>query len=205
VVSLEEIAKAMEEGQGTGWRQYALIGVGIILLVTGAVVAVSENRGEDLVITEPMATPPPETALEIVVIDIQGAVSQPGVYKLPGGSRIVEGIMAAGGLSTRADRVYIAQAINQAEILRDGMKLYLPALGERPPEPEPVSGLSGQVGGLISINKASESELTALTGIGPARAQAIIENRPYTTLEELITKAKIPASVFEQNRDQLSL
>jgi competence protein ComEA len=199
-----------------GWWQYSLIGVGMVMLIVGAVITTGESRGDELVITTSLPEPSGNPEQVMVVVDIQGAVMKPGVYKLPGGSRLVEGILAAEGLSARADKVFVAQHLNQAEVIRDGMKIYIPVIGEVAAAADMTSTISGGAWGeasgtstagqgRVSINGASESELNGLWGIGPARAQAIIENRPYASLEELMSKAKIPTNVFEHNRDQLSL
>ncbi len=49
---------------------------------------------------------------------------------------------------------------------------------------------------LINVNTASQSELESLDGIGKVYAQRMMENRPYTTIEELAAKASIPASTI---------
>ena len=49
------------------------------------------------------------------------------------------------------------------------------------------------------------AELDKLTGIGEVRAQAIVANRPYGSTEELVSKAKIPESVYEKIKDQVSV
>ena len=59
--------------------------------------------------------------------------------------------------------------------------------------------------GLININSASESELDTLTGVGPVTIGKIIDNRPYNTLEELVSKKAVSKSVFEKIKDSISL
>ncbi|MEM9152304.1 MAG: helix-hairpin-helix domain-containing protein [Cyanobacteria bacterium P01_F01_bin.3] len=44
---------------------------------------------------------------------------------------------------------------------------------------------------LININEASKTQLVSLPGIGPASAEAIIENRPYTSVENMVEKASL--------------
>lgn len=48
----------------------------------------------------------------------------------------------------------------------------------------------------VDLNKASEQELEALKGIGPATAKKIIENRPYKSVDEL-SKAGVPAKTIQ--------
>ena len=58
-------------------------------------------------------------------------------------------------------------------------------------------------GPLIDINSASRDELEALTGIGPARAEAIVKGRPYKGKDELHRKGIIPESVYETIKDKI--
>jgi len=110
-------------------------------------------------------------------------------------------LQGAGGLAMEADQEWVAKMINQAEVVRDGMKIYIPARDEQ------VELKAGGVAGAetVNINTASVQELDSLWGIGAVRAQAIISNRPFGSIDELMSKAKIPANVVEENRDKLSL
>lgn len=141
-----------------------------------------------------------------VWVDLVGAVMNPGVYELPNGSRIKDLLARAGGLSAQADREWIEKNMNLALKLNDGQKVYVPKQGER------VEGQEGerigQVAGVsekININTASASELDTLWGIGEVRAKAIIENRPYTLIDELLTKKIIPKNVFEKIKEEISV
>ncbi|MCR5213728.1 MAG: helix-hairpin-helix domain-containing protein [Eubacterium sp.] len=59
---------------------------------------------------------------DMIYVYICGAVESEGVYELPNGSRVIDGLVKAGGLSEGA-----AQGlVNQAEILYDGEKIYFP-------------------------------------------------------------------------------
>lgn len=141
-----------------------------------------------------------------VVVDIAGAVQQPGVYKLPGGSRIGDALVAAGGLSGEADREWVAQTINLAQEIKDGGKIYIPAKVEKTNIPiNQYTNESTQSLGKVNINTASAGELDSLVGIGAARSQAIMANRPYTNTEELVSRAKIPQSVYEKIKDSISV
>lgn len=138
----------------------------------------------------------------LITIDIEGAVNQQGVYQLPEGSRIEDAIAAAGDLTNSADLDKISQTINRAAKLLDGGKLYFPKKGEL----TPASGISSEPRSAgVSINSASQSELEALSGIGPVTAGKIISNRPYQVLEELVTKKALSKSLFEKLKNQLTL
>jgi len=57
--------------------------------------------------------------------------------------------------------------------------------------------------GLVDLNSASETDLQTLTGIGPARAKAIIAGRPYNGKDDLVNKNIIPASVYEGIKEKI--
>ena len=56
---------------------------------------------------------------------------------------------------------------------------------------------------LIDINSASEADLQTLSGIGPARAQAIIAGRPYNGKDDLVNKGIIPSNVYQGIKDKI--
>ena len=56
---------------------------------------------------------------------------------------------------------------------------------------------------LVDINTASEADLQTLTGIGPARAQAIIAGRPYKGKDDLVKKGILPAGVYKGIKDKI--
>ena len=58
-------------------------------------------------------------------------------------------------------------------------------------------------GGLLDINSASTEELDALPGVGPARAKAIIANRPYGGKDDLVNRKIIPQNVYNQIKDKI--
>jgi competence protein ComEA len=50
---------------------------------------------------------------------------------------------------------------------------------------------------LINLNTATAAELDALPQIGEARTKAIIAGRPYKSLDELASKAKLPQNAID--------
>lgn len=143
----------------------------------------------------------------VIFVDLQGAVEKPGVYELPGGDRLNDLLIRAGGLSAEADREWAGKNLNLAAKLTDGQKIYIPKRGDLISKTGVLGGgistgvVSGQA--VININTASASELDSLPGIGEVRAQAIIQNRPYSSIEELLTKKVIPKSVYEKIKEKI--
>jgi len=60
-----------------------------------------------------------------------------------------------------------------------------------------------QAGQLVDINSASAEELDRLPGVGPARAKAIIANRPYNGKDDLTQRKIIPPNVYSQIKDKI--
>lgn len=145
-----------------------------------------------------------------VVIDIGGEVVKPGVYELVGGSRIIDVLVKAGGLSEEADRDWVEVNLNRAEILRDGQKIYIPNKSE---------ALGGSFvslretqddgSGMVSLNNASSKELEELPGIGPSLAGRIIdyreENGGFRDVNEIKLVSGIGEKMFEKIKDKITL
>ena len=155
-----------------------------------------------------------ETRTEIYV-HICGAVMNPGVYALEAGSRIFEGIEAAGGFSEDACEDYV----NQAKPLQDGQRLVIPTVEELEEarkngtyqEPwmtdEDISLAVSD--GLININTATESELSSINGIGPGKAAAIVayrqENGSFASIEDIMSVSGIGEGTFEKIKDKITV
>jgi DNA uptake protein ComE-like DNA-binding protein len=65
------------------------------------------------------------------------------------------------------------------------------------------SGTSTPATAPIDINSASRDELKTLPGIGDARADAIIKNRPYRGKNELADKKIVPQNVYNDIKDRI--
>ena len=172
----------------------SLIGFGLFLFRSG----VFESTKIEVLETETT-----KDSQELVV-EISGSVEKPGVYKLAASSRVEDLLILAGGLSASADRNWVETNLNRAAKLTDGQKIYIPKQGEVQisTQTSSVSGFSTQI---ISINTASSSQLESLWGIGESRAASIIENRPYSDINELLTKKVIPGNVFEKIKAKISI
>lgn len=176
----------------------ALCLLGIVLII-GGIFAPSLNnpKSKDF---------PKESLVEgskMISVDVSGAVNKPGVYQLSSGSRIEEAIAAAGGFKETANGEYISKYLNMAQRLSDGTKVYVPIAGEQASTTQgmTVAGTSTQA--KVNINSASQAEIEALPGIGPATASKIISGRPYQQIEELISKKIVGKTLFEKIKDSL--
>lgn len=116
----------------------------------------------------------------LVYVHVCGAVVNPGVYVVKSGTRIVDLIDAAGGLTSDAAGDYINQAMEAA----DGQRIYIPTKDELKglSLEEYVSGDNNDredktANKKVNLNTADEAELMSLPGIGQAKAKSIIEYR----------------------------
>ncbi|MBU1326821.1 ComEA family DNA-binding protein [Patescibacteria group bacterium] len=200
VSSLEQLWSTYKAPIILGSVSLLSIVIAVVLLVKSAQTDIPIEFSSD----REDATVAGQTARQVTV-DIEGAVVRPGVYRMPEGSRIEDAIVAAGGLSKEADHEQISQAINRAALLIDGGKLYIPKKGAGNNSSSSNQSSPGSAAKLVNVNSASQSDLEALSGIGPVTAQKIINGRPYQTLEELVTRKAIGQSLFEKLKSQLIL
>lgn len=139
-----------------------------------------------------------------VTIDVEGAVHKPGVYTISSDARVQDAIAAAGGLSAKAAKIELAKNLNLASRVTDGMKLYIPFQGESVVQVG-SQAVAGAQSGVVSVNTGSASQLETLPGIGEVTAEKIINNRPYASLDELVSKKAISTKMLDKIRDQISL
>lgn len=149
-----------------------------------------------------------------IYVEIAGAVEKTGVYKMKMGDRVEDLLIVSGGLSAGADRSWVEKNINRASKLTDGQKIYIYSQSEIMSAKDGggikldqlvLGSSSDNFSKLININTASQSELEKLNGIGPVYAQKIIEQRPYSNLQELVSKGAISQKTFEKIKDGISL
>jgi competence protein ComEA len=184
-----------------------LLLIGAILVGFGVFFAKDSNLSETKVEVLKSATEV-ESVNSTVVVEVVGAVEAPGVYQLENGARVDDALIAAKGLSADADRDWMEKFLNRASKVSDGQKIYIPREGEeiKGAVSDEALAKSEIVGsGLININTASQIVLEGLPGIGPVYAQNIIEQRPYSTVEELVSKGALKQGVYEKIKDEVSV
>ena len=173
-----------------------LLGLFIFALGLGLTFFKNKSAPSDIQI---ISSAEQNSASQEVVVHVDGAVVSPGVYHLAATSRASDAINAAGGLLPDAD----SAKVNLAAKIGDGQKLRIPWVGES--IASTTGSVSGESTSLININTASESELDKLPQVGPVTANKIIASRPYSSLEDLLSKKVVSSSVWEKIKDLISI
>lgn len=173
--------------------------VGVALLALGGFAFSRLHAPASQVVAVVEETPaPPRTPDPVLVVDVAGAVANPGVYRLTAGARVADALVAAGGMTAEADLF----ALNKAAPVRDGQRIYVP----RPGETVAAPGAEAQL--KVDINRATAAELESLPGVGPSTAAKIIRSRngrPFAKIEELQTRGLVTARVFADVRDLITV
>ena len=154
-------------------------------------------------------------------VHVCGQVVKPGVYELPAGSRLYEVLVLAGGLTENA----AGEGLNQAEKIEDGSRVYVPskeeytASGQNFPEGSGEASTCGTAeakevpeataDNKVNLNTATKEQLMTLSGIGEAKALAIISYREshgnFQKIEELMQVEGIKNGVFQKVKDQIKV
>ena len=160
--------------------------------------------------------------LQICYVHVCGAVKSPGVYELTSDSRLYEAIQMAGGFTDEA----AGETLNQAEKIEDGSRIYVPTKEEAKAGTEnngtfvqnadnektdatKSTDAGSTADGKVDINTAGKDELMTLSGIGEAKADAIIryrdEHGKFQKIEDLMEVEGIKDGVFQKVKDQIKI
>lgn len=149
-----------------------------------------------------------------IVIHITGCVRNTGIVEVDESSRIIDVIEKAGGLTEEAD----ISKVNLAYIVKDAQKIYIPSILDEK-EIEYVSTENGDnviiedkmkgKTSKININKANQTELEQIPGIGPSTALKIInyrkENGEFNSIEELKEISGIGDKKFNEIKENIEV
>ena len=162
-----------------------------------------------------------------LVVHICGAVSAPGVYELPAGSRIIDAVEAGGGFLPEAEEA----CCNLAEEIVDGCQIYIMTKSEScaDGQTEKKAGIQTSPdsdmqttdrnvrsnsapaleNGLVNLNTADIAALMTLPGIGESRAKAIISYREqqgaFTKIEDIMKISGIKQAAFSKIKDKITV
>lgn len=203
-----------------------ILGIGLILSTLNHQPG-QTSQSENDISWDRASTDLPTTspATEMIIVDVSGAVHKPGMYEVSGSARLSEAVSLANGLTEQADKEYYYRNYNLAKKLEDQEKIYIPhryeiqtglftensrilrydATEVERTNTEVDTSLQKTSQSLININTATSTELETLPGVGPVTAAKIIDNRPYTSIEELRDKNAVGESVYGSISDMISL
>ena len=162
-----------------------------------------------------------------LVVHICGAVSAPGVYELPAGSRMIDAVEAGGGFLPEADEA----CCNLAEEIVDGCQIYIMTKTEScaDGQTEKKAGIqtspdsdmqttdrnvrsnsaTALENGLVNLNTADVAALMTLPGIGESRAKAIISYREqhgaFAQIEDIMKISGIKQAAFSKIKDKITV
>ncbi len=180
-------------------RRYGIVLLMLAMMLSLTACKAKKNATFDLesIDTQEESKSSKEAKADIYVY-VCGAVEQEGVYKLPAGSRIYEAVEMAGGFREDAAK----SEVNQAEVLVDEARVYVPTLAE-------VIAGEMENDGKINLNKATKEELMTLPGVGASRAESIIqyrnENDGFKSIDEIMLISGIKEGLFEKIKDLIKV
>ena len=196
-----------------------IVVIGMIYFIYNKNQVNNDDLENDILVSNTSTKEEEKNEQEQIVVHVTGSVKSPGIVKLKDGSRIEDAIEAAGGLTENAD----ISKVNLAYVLEDGIKIKIPSSseedigdgdvlidgsGENVVE-EDDSQSTNQNGKGININKADETELQTLPGIGASLASRIVEYRKqnvkFANIEDIKNVSGIGDSKFSNIKDLITV
>lgn len=204
------------------YRLYII--AGLVLFVGGCVFFTTSQRGQVMVPLVENSEALGSANTTKIHVDIEGAVADPGLYRVPQDTRVGDLLKLAGGLLDSFDPFYFYKEVNLASILKDGDKVYIPfeweyyestastpiALedyivtkndhSDQLPNERSNDALSTQdtktSNTKVNVNIATKDIIDGLSGIGQVYATKIINARPYRDFTELVSKSGVPEATL---------
>lgn len=183
------------------------------------------EREADVLKIEQQAVMASEKEEAKITVYVSGAVANPGLHEIAPGSRAVEAIAAAGGMTEEANK----DKVNLAKICKDGMQVNVPRLSAKERRRlaaanTPTSGAEAveqgsafynsaqesktALTGKVHLNTATAEELETLPGVGAVTAQRIVEYRSahgFAKIEDLMNVKGIGQAKFKKMQPWLDL
>ena len=145
-----------------------------------------------------------------IVVDIKGAVVNPGVYYVHSNTIVQEVIVLAGGLTNDADtsNINLSKKVTNEMIITIYTKEEVSKMDKLDTIVEEVTNNNSN-GNKISLNSATIDELTTLSGIGEEKAKLIIQYRekcgPFKSIEEIRNIKGIGTAMYDKIKDNITV
>jgi len=222
ITSLKPILKKL-------WKKYkiefVLITISLIITIISISIYVGNQTKDDNDVEIKKEISEEKIIPVKIYVDLAGAVIKPDVYQLPSGARLKDVLKLCGGLSADADRGFFSRNYNLSRLVVDQEKIYIPTtydinaglFTENPRlldynQPQSIQqpttseiDQSDTLNEILNINLASLEELDQLPGVGKVTAEKIIRGRPYSLIDELLTKKIVNKSVFDKIKDLIAV
>jgi competence protein ComEA len=178
---VEWFVKAAPENPTSRRKLLVSAGAGVAAVAVIGSLWSNATSGSGEVAVEPSADAQVNTlSTDTLIVQVVGAVAEPGVYEVPVDSRVMDAVALAGGLATNADPA----SLNLARIVQDGEQIIVGATGDTRSR-RATSSLAGKV----NINTATAQDFETLPRIGATLAERIVAYRdqhgPFAGLESL--------------------
>lgn len=196
---MENIRNWWSDLHYTAAQKRSLLIVATLVLATSSFFIIRSSSSSEAIAPPPLTL---DVAAVDITVDVQGAVVNPGVYKLTIGSRVVDAIKAAGGVTKSAD----PSDLNQARIIADGEQIYIYAKASSSQAKSAVK-VKPKNPSVISVNRATAKEFESLDGIGPVLASRIVSyrkaNGPFATIDDLLKVPGIGVNTLSKFKEKL--
>ena len=160
-----------KSGDASARRKLLILAVGLVVTLALLISGQTESKPIEI---QPKEAKGQSIQSQQGYVHISGAIANPGVYPITPGMRLFEVIAIAGGFSSKADQ----SSVNLARTVTDGEQILIA-----------TGGVVSKSDGLVSLNRASSSDLDKLPGIGPTLAARIIDwreaNNGFQAIEDL--------------------
>jgi len=164
-------------------KKYFLVFLVLLtFLLIGNLLKATDRNEQNNVISKQVE----EVIQSSIIVDIQGAIKNPGIYTINVSTRLFELVEKAGGLGDNYDKEYYTKNINPSVKLKDQQKIYIPMIGDRYLE------------NMVNINSADLDTLVSKLGLSSANAKKIIGDRPYSNIEDLLNNGILTSKTYSQ-------
>jgi competence protein ComEA len=196
-----KIAEAIGGKQPIG-KKLLLAVCALIATVVFLINGFNSSSSEKVAVSQPLPSEQVEVKPAVIYVHIVGEVNSPGIYQLDSGSRVVDVIFAAGGLSKAADQA----SVNLAREVTDGEQVVVLKIGA---SPVIAGGATASGSNLISLNRATATELEELPGVGPALAGRMVDwrtaNGGFKKKDDLLNISGIGDKLFAAIKNEVTL
>ncbi len=214
---------------------FSIMGIFIIIgciylknsLIDNSVVINDTENNDDILVSDKEDNV--ESDLEYYLVDIKGAVNNPGVYKVETGARVNDVVNMAGGLTENADTslinlsklvsdemviiIYTIEEVNNSNLVNTVIKVVekeceCPNIENDGCINDKLTDTITNGDDKVNINTASVEELSKLDGIGQSKAEAIVkyreENGKFNAIEDITKVSGIGNNVYEKIKDNIT-